>query len=41
VFVRVILAKGRVFQLQYVTAGADVEAPPAAYRRFVASLKID
>jgi len=40
VFARVILASGRVFQLQYVTAGADVEAPPAAYRRFVSSLKI-
>jgi hypothetical protein len=40
VFARVILAEGRVFQLQYVTAGADVKAPPAAYRRFVSSLKI-
>ena len=40
VFARVILAKGRVFQLQYVTDGADVKAAPAAYRRFVASLKI-
>ncbi|HEV2775064.1 MAG TPA: hypothetical protein VGV90_05695 [Solirubrobacteraceae bacterium] len=41
VFARVILAKGRVFQLQYVTGGADVKSPPAAYRSFVSSLKID
>jgi len=40
VFARVILAKGRVFQLQYVTDGADVKAAPAAYQRFVSSLKI-
>ena len=40
VFARVILAKGRVFQLQYVTGGADVKAAPAAYRSFVSSLKI-
>jgi hypothetical protein len=41
VFARVILAKGRVFQLQFVTGGADVTSPPAAYTRFVSSLKID
>ncbi|MDP1849595.1 MAG: hypothetical protein Q8K79_17550 [Solirubrobacteraceae bacterium] len=41
VFARVILAKGRVFQLQYVTGGADVTAAPPAYRSFVSSLKID
>ena len=40
VFARVILAKGRVFQLQFVTGGADVKSPPAAYTRFVSSLKI-
>ena len=41
VFARMILAKGRFFQLQFVKEGADVKSPPAAYKRFVASLKID
>ncbi len=41
VFARVILAKGRIFQLQFVTGGADVKSPPAAYTSFVSSLKID
>ena len=40
VFARVILADGRVFQLQFVTGGADVKSPPAAYTSFVSSLKI-
>jgi hypothetical protein len=40
VFARVILADDRVFQLQFVTGGADVKSPPAAYTRFVSSLKI-
>jgi hypothetical protein len=40
VFARVILAKRRLFQLQFVTGGADVKSPPAAYRSFVSSLKI-
>lgn len=40
VFARVILAQRRLFQLQYVTGGADVKSPPAAYRSFVSSLKI-
>ena len=40
VFARVILARGRVFQLQFVTGGADVRSPPAAYTRFVSSLRI-
>jgi hypothetical protein len=40
VFVRVILAKGRLFQLQFVQEGADVKTPPAAYTDFLASLKI-
>lgn len=40
VFARVILAKGRLFQLQFVQEGADVKAPPAGYPTFLASLKI-
>ena len=40
VFVRVILAKGKLFQLQFVQEGADVKSPPASYEAFVASLKI-
>ena len=40
VFARVILAKGKLFQLQFVQEGADVKKPPAAYGRFLASLKI-
>jgi hypothetical protein len=40
VFARVILAKGRVFQLQFVTGGADVKSPPKQYTAFVSSLKI-
>ena len=40
VFARVILAKGRLFQLQFVQEGADVKSPPAAYPAFLASLKI-
>ena len=40
VFARVILANGRVFQLQFVTGGADVKSAPAAYTNFVSSLKI-
>ncbi len=40
VFARVILAEGRIFQLQFVTGGADVKSPPAAYTSFVSSLKI-
>jgi len=39
VFTRVILAKGRVYQLQYVEAG-DAERAPAAYSEFLGSLKI-
>lgn len=39
VFARMILAKGRFFQLQFVKEG-DVRSPPAAYKRFVSSLKI-
>ena len=40
VFARVILAKGRLFQLQFVQEGGDVKRPPAAYGAFLASLKI-
>ena len=40
VFARMILAEGRFFQLQFVKQGADVKSPPAAYERFLASLKI-
>ena len=40
VFARVILANGRVFQMQFVTAGADVTSPPKQYTAFVSSLKI-
>lgn len=40
VFARVILAEGRLFQLQFVQEGADVKRPPAAYRAFLASLEI-
>lgn len=40
VFARVILAKGRLFQLQFVQEGADVSSPPGSYATFLASLKI-
>jgi hypothetical protein len=40
VFARVILAEGRVFQLQFVTGGGNVKSAPAAYTRFVSSLRI-
>jgi len=40
VFARVILANGRVFQMQFVTEGADVKSPPEQYTAFVSSLKI-
>ena len=40
VFARVILANGRIFQLQFVTGGADVTSPPPQYTAFVSSLKL-
>ncbi len=40
VFARVILAEGKLFQLQFVQQGADVKKPPAAYPTFLKSLKI-
>lgn len=39
-FVRVILAKHKLFQLQFVQQGGDVKSPPQAYTTFVGSLKI-
>lgn len=41
VFTRAILAKGRLYQLQYVQEGGNVTAPPAVYQRFLNSLRID
>ena len=40
VFTRAILAKGRLYQLQYVEEGADVKTPPKVYNEFLSSLKI-
>lgn len=40
VFARVILAKGKLFQLQFVQEGGDVADPPASYTTFLSSLKI-
>ena len=40
VFARVILAKGRLLQLQFVQEGGDAKTPPASYGAFLASLKI-
>lgn len=40
VFARVILAKGTLFQLQFVQQGADVKTPPASYAAFLRSLRI-
>lgn len=40
VFARIILAKGRLYQLQFVQEGADVKTPPDAYPAFLKSLKI-
>jgi hypothetical protein len=40
VFARVIRANGRIFQLQFVTGGADVTSAPKQYTAFVSSLKI-
>jgi hypothetical protein len=39
-FVRAILAKGRLYVLQFVGKGSDVKQPPAAYTEIVSSLKI-
>lgn len=40
VFTRVILAKGRLYQLQYLHRGGRDTAPPAVYRQFLDSLRI-
>ena len=39
-FLRVIDADDRLYQLQYIEAGADVKTPSADYPEFLASLKI-
>jgi hypothetical protein len=41
VFVRVIGADDRYYQVQYVTEGTDVRNPPAGYQPFLESLEID
>jgi len=40
-FVRAILAKGRLYLLQFIGDGPNLEKAPAAYSEIVASLKID
>jgi hypothetical protein len=40
IFIRVIEADHRLYQLQYIQAGPDVESPPANYPTFRGSLKI-
>ncbi len=40
VFARLVLARGRLYQLQFVQEGGDVTEPPAAYPRFLSSLKL-
>jgi hypothetical protein len=40
-FVRAILAKGRLYLLQFISDGPNLEQPPPAYSQIVASLKID
>ena len=39
-FVRVILAKGRLYVLQYIGEGRDLKTPPEAYTEIINSLKI-
>jgi hypothetical protein len=39
-FVRAILAKGRLYVLQYIGEGKDLKAAPATYTEIVDSLKI-
>jgi hypothetical protein len=39
-FVRVIIAKGKLIQLQFVKEGANVKSAPESYKTFLASLKI-
>jgi hypothetical protein len=40
IFLRVIDARNRLYQLQYIQEGADVTAPPANFAEFQDSLKI-
>ena len=40
-FVRVVADDRRLYQLQYITEGADVRAPAAGYEPFLESLEID
>jgi hypothetical protein len=40
VFARFILAKNRLYQLQFVTKGSDVTSPGDEYGKFIGSLKI-
>ena len=40
-FVRAILAKGRLYLLQFIGDGANLEQAPPAYSEIIASLKID
>jgi hypothetical protein len=40
VFARFILAKDRLYQLQFVTKGSDVKSPGDEYDKFIGSLKI-
>ncbi len=40
VFLRVIKADRRLYQLQYLEKGEDVKAPPAVYGEFLSSFKI-
>ena len=39
-FVRIVRARKRVFMLQAVVRGKDVDRPPSAFRRVLASLRI-
>jgi hypothetical protein len=40
-FVRAILAKGRLYLLQFIGDGPNLKKAPAAYSQIIASLKID
>ncbi|HEV7805637.1 MAG TPA: hypothetical protein VGO80_07465 [Solirubrobacteraceae bacterium] len=40
-FVRAILAKGRLYLLQFIGDGPNLEQAPPAYSKIIASLKID
>jgi hypothetical protein len=40
IFLRVIEADNRLYQLQYIEAGPDVQSPPASYAAFRNSLRV-